>query len=44
MNEPRCSGSKGTFWNLASDEKSPADAGLSRCAEEDSNLHPVIPD
>ena len=24
--------------------ESPALAGLSRCAEEDSNLHPVIPD
>jgi len=24
--------------------KSPAERGFSRCAEEDSNLHPVIPD
>src|SRR6187402_1778645 len=24
--------------------KSPAGRGFSRCAEEDSNLHPVIPD
>ena len=26
------------------ERKSPANAGLSQCAEEDSNLHPVIPD
>ena len=24
--------------------KSPAERGFSECAEEDSNLHPVIPD
>ena len=28
----------------ARNDESPAFAGLSRCAEEDSNLHPVIPD
>jgi hypothetical protein len=28
----------------AHNDESPAVAGLSRCAEEDSNLHPVIPD
>ena len=26
------------------DDESPAYAGLRECAEEDSNLHPVIPD
>jgi hypothetical protein len=25
-------------------DENPANAGLSKCAEEDSNLHPVIPD
>ena len=28
----------------AESAKSPAERGFSRCAEEDSNLHPVIPD
>ena len=28
----------------ARNDESPAGAGFLRCAEEDSNLHPVIPD
>jgi len=32
------------FPSKAHNNESPAFAGLSQCAEEDSNLHPVIPD
>jgi hypothetical protein len=42
---PCCQGCCHGMWpHQAHNDENPAFAGLSRCAEEDSNLHPVIPD